>query len=259
MTMLKPFLVVCLFCVSLWQTSAFADGCRAMQASAVGVYTSEAFLPQRCDEPGKCRIFDMEGKQIGAVGDFIVPGTISEGMAAVRLKETDLQGYMDSRGAWAIAAQFKRAGPFCEGRAAVQRADGRYVYIDRTGKEVSDSYDDAEAFTEGRGLVSIFKGGDKWLHGYVDLSGKLVIPATFAAARLFSEGRAAVRADNGKWGYIDRDGKLVIEPRFGEADLFHSGRAMIRKSEDWARNAGLIDEDRQVRDQAALRGDHAGR
>ncbi len=242
MTMSKPFLAACLVCVSLWQAPALAEGCRAMKGSAVGVVTSDAFLPERCDEPGKCRIFDMEGKQIGAVGDFIVPGTISEGLAAVRLKETDLQGYMDPSGNWVIEAQFKRAGPFCEGRAAVQRADGRHVYIDRSGKEVGNSYDDAEAFTEGRGLVSVFKGGDKWLHGYVDLSGKLVIPATFAAARLFSEGRAAVRADNGRWGYIDRDGKLVIEPQFGEADLFHSGRAVIRTSEDWARNAGLIDE-----------------
>ncbi len=242
MTVSKPFLVACLFCISLPQASALAGGCRAMQASAVGVYTSDAFLPQRCDEPGKCRIFDMEGKQIGAVGDFIVPGTFSEGLAAIRLRTTDLQGYIDRNGKQVIEAQFKRAGPFCEGRAAVQRADGRYVYIDRSGREISDSYDDAEAFTEGRGLVSIFKGGDTWLHGYVDVSGKLVIPVTFAAARLFSEGRAAVRADNGKWGYIDRDGKLVIEPHFGEADLFHSGRAMIRMSEDWARNAGLIDE-----------------
>ena len=201
----------------------------------------------------------MEGKQIGAVGDFIVPGTISEGMAAVRLKETDLQGYMDSRGAWAIAAQFKRAGPFCEGRAAVQRADGRYVYIDRTGKEVSDSYDDAEAFTEGHGLVSIFKGGDKWLHGYVDLSGKLVIPGNFRRGPSVLGGPCRGPRRQRQMGlHRSRAGKLVIEPRFGEADLFHSGRAMIRKSEDWARMPALS-RDRQVRDQAALRGDHAGR
>src|SRR5262249_15541716 len=64
----------------------------------------------------------------------------------------------------------------------------------------------------------------------------------FAAARLFSEGRAAVRIDSEKWGYIDRDGRIVIEPRFGEAEIFRSGRAMIRSGSEYARNSGLIDE-----------------
>ncbi len=231
-----------ILCILLWQTHAQAEGCRPMVASAVGVDTGSDILPQRCDEPGECRIFDMQGKQIGATGDFLVAGTSSEGLMAVRIKETDRQGYMDRSGRIVIEPRFQRAGPFCEGRAAVQRADGRFVYIDRGGNEIGDSYDDAEAFTEGLGMVSIYKGGDVWLHGFVDLSGKPAIPVTIAGARLFSEGRAAVQGANAKWGYIDRDGKLVIEMRFAEADIFRSGRAMIRTSAEWGRNAGLIDE-----------------
>jgi len=213
-----------------------------MDSSAVGVETASDLLPQRCDEPGKCRIFDMNGRQIGAVGDFVVSGSSSEGLAAVRLGETDLQGYMDASGTWAIPPKFRRAGPFCEGRAAVQAVGDRWFYIDREGKQVGDIWDGAEAFTEGRAMVSVFKGGDTWLHGFIDVTGKLVIPAKFPAARLFSDGRAAVRVDDVKWGYIDRDGNVVIAPRFGEAELFHAGRAGIRTSTGWAKNSGLIDE-----------------
>jgi hypothetical protein len=246
MTLTLKTSMLALSLVSLWPTIGFTQGCHGVEGSPVGVETLGDLLPQRCDEPGKCRMFDLNGKPIGVVGDFVVPGASSEGLAAVSLHDTDLQGYMDASANWVIKAQFKRAGPFCEGRAAVERVDGRHVYIDRQGEEVGPSWDDAEAFTEGRGLVSVHKGGDKWLHGYVDPTGRLVIPATLAGARLFSEGRAAVRVDSDKWGYIDRDGKMVIEPRFGEAELFRSGRAMVRSEPDWGPNSGLIDESGKI-------------
>ena len=90
--------------------------------------------------------------------------------------------------------------------------------------------DDAEAFTEGRGLVTVYKGGDKFLHGFVDTDGNVAVPVQFEAARLFSEGLAAVRVD-GKWGYIDRDGRIAIKPRFAEAEPFRGGRVAVRMSE----------------------------
>lgn len=241
--MLSRWNVIPFAVCALLHEPASAVGCRAMDSSAVGVETTFSdLLPQRCDEPGKCRMFDLNGRQVGAVGDFVLSGTTSEGLAAVRLAETDLQGYMDATRTWVIPPKFRRAGPFCEGRAAVQVVGDRWFYIDRAGNQIGDTWDGAEAFTEGRAMVSVFKGGDKWLHGFVDTSGKLVIPARFAAARLFSDGRAAVRVDGNKWGYIDRDGKVVIAPRFGEAELFHAGRAVVHTSEGWAKNSGLIDE-----------------
>jgi len=131
-----------------------------MQASAVGVYTSDAFLPQRCDEPGKCRIFDLEGKQIGASATSSSPAPSPRASPRFRLKETDLQGYMDTRGNWVIEAQFKAGRSLL--RKSCRRPARRWPlrHIDRSGKEVGGSYDAAEAFTEGRGLVSISKGGD---------------------------------------------------------------------------------------------------
>ena len=235
-------LIAFTLCTLPCNVPAWAAGCRAMESSAVGVETGTDLLPQRCDTPGKCRIFDMAGRQIGAVGDYALAGTSSEGLVAVHAAETDLQGYMDAAGTWVVPPKFRRAGPFCEGRAAVQVVGNRWFYIDRNGNQIGDTWDGAEAFTEGRGMVSVFKGGDTWLHGFVDATGRLVIPARFPAARLFSEGRAAVRVDSDKWGYIDRDGTVVIAPRFGEAELFHAGRAVIRTNQGWAKNSGLIDE-----------------
>jgi WG repeat protein len=223
-------------------TPSLAQTCRPMEGSAVGVDTGVAdLLPQRCDEPGKCRIFDMSGRSIGEVGDSVVPRTASPlGLVAVETKKSGLQGYLNADGTWKIEPQFQRAGPYCDDRAAVQRVDSLWVYLDREGHEVGSPWDAAEAFTQGRGLVTSYKGGSKFLHGYVDTSGKVAIPVQFAGARLFSEGLAAVLVD-GKWGYIDRDGKMVIPPRFAEAEAFFGGRAVVRVGEGWDKNSGLID------------------
>jgi hypothetical protein len=239
---LTPTAILVLFAVVAGGAPAHAQSCRPMAGSTVGVVTDATdVLPQRCDEPGKCRIFDLAGRPIGAVGDYVMAGTASPGgLIAVRRKESDLQGYMTPAGAWKIDPHYKRVGPFCEDRAAVQRVDSLFIYIDRDGQQVGAPWDDAEAFTEGRGLVTSYKGGNKFLHGYVGTDGNVAVPVQFEAARLFSEGFAAVRVD-GKWGYIDRDGTIAIKPRFAEAEPFRGGRAAVRMSEEWGKNSGLID------------------
>ncbi|SHN67870.1 WG repeat-containing protein [Bradyrhizobium erythrophlei] len=222
-------------------TPSLAQTCRPMDNSAVGIDTGVTdLIPQRCDDQRKCQMFAMDGRPIGEPGDRVVPRTATaNGVVAVEKKQSGLQGYMSVDGAWKVEPQFKQAGPYCENRAAVQRVDSLWVYLDPKGEEVGSPRDAAEAFTEGLGLVTSYKGGHDFRHGYVDTSGKVVIPVTFAGARLFSEGLAAVLVD-GKWGYIDRDGKMIIPPRFAEADTFHNGRAVVSISASWGKS-GLID------------------
>jgi hypothetical protein len=73
-------------------------------------------------------------------------------------------------------------------------------------------------------------GGSKW--GYIDKSGKYIIPPKFpdalGGARFFHEGLAAVnipdaKSVNGLAGYIDRTGEFVIPPQFnqGIGDFIH--------------------------------------
>ncbi len=62
--------------------------------------------------------------------------------------------------------------------------------------------------------------------GYIDQTGKVVIPLKFDEARGFSEGLAAVRSGD-DWGYIDSTGKLVIKPQFFQAGRFQDGIASV--------------------------------
>lgn len=68
--------------------------------------------------------------------------------------------------------------------------------------------------------------------GYADPNGQVVIKPAFDAARLFSEGVAAVQKDS-KWGYIDSTGKAAIEARFEGAGDFCEGLARVRDGARW--------------------------
>jgi len=62
--------------------------------------------------------------------------------------------------------------------------------------------------------------------GYIDTTGKVVVPPRFTAASRFSGGLAAVEVGQSAyniWGYIDKIGKIVIQPQVNFNDNFSEG------------------------------------
>ena len=72
--------------------------------------------------------------------------------------------------------------------------------------------------------------------GFIDKTGRTVIPPQFTDASSFSEGLAAVKVENA-WGFIDTAGKVVIRPQFDAVFPFSQRRAAVRIGRD----TGYID------------------
>jgi hypothetical protein len=70
----------------------------------------------------------------------------------------------------------------------------------------------------------------KW--GFINLNGRIVIPAQYYNKPEFSEGVAAVCL-KGLWGFIDETGRFVLEPRFHETRSFKNGYAAVRSGKKW--------------------------
>ena len=95
------------------------------------------------------------------------------------------------------------------------------AYAEPTGDE--PGWDQTRGVHQG---VAAVRSGDLWGYAAPDTGG-LVIPQTYANARDFSEGLAAVQGADGLWGYIDRRGQMAIAPRFDAAFGFSGGLAGV--------------------------------
>lgn len=152
----------------------------------------------------------------------------SDGLAAVRIDSR--WGYIDRRGTVVINPMFVSAHPFSEDRAFVRTAEYDWEYIDKSGVIVRTSetpeFDSNEnaSFSEG---VALYEARDG-TYGFVDRDGNPVIPAQYASAQAFSEGKAAIKISD-RWGYIDRGSKTVISPQFISAGSFGNKLAPVRR------------------------------
>jgi hypothetical protein len=79
------------------------------------------------------------------------------------------------------------------------------------------------------GLASVYLENDS--AGYIDVTGKFIIPPNFSYVSAFSEGLALVQPKGSrKYGYINRKGEMVIEPEYELSLPFSEGVATVKMS-----------------------------
>ncbi|MEO7427328.1 MAG: WG repeat-containing protein [Fibrobacteria bacterium] len=132
--------------------------------------------------------------------------------------------------------RFEWAGDFAQGLAPV-RMEGLFGYIDTSGKPViPPRYDFAGGFSENR--AACLRDG-KW--GYLDVTGREVIPPAYSSAGPFSEGLALVSAGE-NFSFIDTLGAALGLLRFTDARPFSQGMAAVRMEYDGGDAWGFIDK-----------------
>lgn len=141
-------------------------------------------------------------------------------------------GYINSSGNELIPYLFSSAGCFKNGIAMVQKADGKYAYINIYGDVLFDS-PFSYSFSPSDGAICGVLNG---LYGYCDTEGNIIIHPQFEMAFDFHEGYAAVKF-GGKWGYITDYGAYSVKPAYDYAGDFKNGCAVCRLSGSY----GIID------------------
>jgi len=146
---------------------------------------------------------------------------IREGNRSQYRRATDDTIIGDSEG-------YAQAGRFANGRAIVGVGDNwrerKWGVIAADGSSVVPPlFDRIERFTED-GLARVRVNE---MYGFLDTSGRLVVPAVWERTGSFSEGLCPVMRD-GKWGYVDSSGTLVIDLEYDGASDFVDGYAVVR-------------------------------
>jgi hypothetical protein len=103
-----------------------------------------------------------------------------------------------------VSPKYGDVGSFSDGLAWVA-LNGKYGFIDKTGKEVIPlKYDSAYDFSGGLAVIELDEK-----RGFIDKTGKEVVPPKYYSAHSFSDGLALVTL-NDKVGFIDMSGEEVI-------------------------------------------------
>jgi len=186
---------------------------------------------------------------INGKGKLVIPmqfdnaSGFSEGYGAVGKNILSSQGYVertdwgfiDKTGKLVIPYKYSTPGVFRNGFAIVSNANAGFAslsgVINKKGKEVipvkytalADRYDGL--FKAATGNVTNYNGK----YGFLDSTGKAVIPFVYDDAMDFSEGLAAVKKD-GKYGFINNKGAVVIPFQFDGPTYFEKGKASVEKA-----------------------------
>lgn len=172
-------------------------------------------------------------------------------------------GYIDKNNKTVIDYKFDYAEDFVNGYAKIRIGDrktGKYAIIDKTGKQISELYNDISEFNDG---VSIVKSDEKY--AIIDTTGK-VLSIWYSEIQPFVDDIAIVKLDeryafinnkgkqislfyekvylfcedmakiynNNRWGFIDKTGKVIIPTIYDAAWDFTDGVAKIKSAEKFA-------------------------
>ena len=136
----------------------------------------------------------------------------SEGLAS--MKKNGLNGYLDTKGEWAIKPQFDIASAFNNGMAYVTKGEEKF-YVDTTGEVlVNVTAYDFWGYYEDLCRVSQWVQdetgeGQVRMYGYIDKTGEVVLPLKYRLANNFGCGVAVVAETQDELILIDKTGAKV--------------------------------------------------
>ncbi len=171
-------------------------------------------------------IIPFEYESLGAVDEA--------GM--IMASKASLSGYIDKTGKVIVPLTFYNLFPYQENFAKfLDKASEKYGVIDRRGNIiVQPKYSDIGFFKNGLAIASHYNylnGKDNITQkGYIDTTGKEIIPLTFLNATDFEKRGLALIQDSIGDAYIDRTGKriqLKITAPITQLGLFNHGFARI--------------------------------
>lgn len=148
------------------------------------------------------------------------------GITLIPCQVTDsLWGFADISGNIVIKPQFTtEPSYFREGYAIYVNKDGKFDFIDETGKAMNKSYNAVTPFSEGLAVTV----EDNSYPVIIDKNFNKVFEMKSAQeVGIFTDGLARFRNYKQMWGFVDKTGNVAIKPLYDFAESFSDGIAYI--------------------------------
>lgn len=159
-------------------------------------------------------------------------GWVQEGLSNVWRGDTTR--YYDKDGNLLLEMEGMGFSNFNNGLALVQIND-KACFINKKGEiKIKPERPELTYFDFSDGLAQVVIAGSNHKAGFIDTTGKIVIPIQYHNIRDFKEGLAAFR-EKDTWGFIDKTGKVVIKPQFEQIEYggFTNGLCRAKQNHQW--------------------------
>lgn len=190
---------------------------------------------------GKYGYIDKSG-EIKIPLKFTFAESFSEGLAFV--KYNGKYGFINKNGNVVFNTNYQQVDYYFDnGVTRVSKSYDNYHYIDKTGRELTDSETkDYIALIEQTKYEKFGPYSKRDLssgkYGFVNLKGDFVIDPIYESSYDgFEEGFAAVKI-NGKWGFINKNGEFIIKAQYDVLKNFSDSLAYF----EIGNNSGFIDK-----------------
>ncbi|MGC4128174.1 MAG: WG repeat-containing protein [Bergeyella sp.] len=151
------------------------------------------------------------------------------GWYRVKLNNPDKWGFIDKDSSVVIPFEYDFLNPF-ENGLAYAKNNNKEFFITKKNLKIEGDYDEARIFTEGRAAI---RKNKKW--GFIDESGKPVIPLIYDEVLYFEKSGLAPVSKNGKHGFIDKNGKEIIPIIYDDAKYEQLDEIVaVKKNKKWA-------------------------
>ena len=192
-----------------------------------GGYPNSFIDGYACVWQDKNFLIDMTGKQVSE--KYGVIEQCPNGISIVR----DVQaGLISNDGKEIIPCQYRIIKSVLEDLFII--FDEENILVDKTGKTICKYEYDEAGYTNkfSDGLLIVQKNNK---YGFIDTTGKEIIPCIYDEAHSFSEGLAVVKK-NGIYGYVDRNGKSTFGDQGNDINPEESIKNRINEIGQYALN-----------------------
>jgi len=192
-----------------------------------------------------------------------------EGIAIV--KKDGKMGGLDLSGKIVIPIEYDEIFKFQNGYAVAEKGGYQFL-INKSGKTIGNITKYTYCYAVNDGMAKVFDGSKQ---GFIDVTGKEIIPPKYDAANSFCEGFALVQVDTTKmyinklgarvgsdkfqavsdfsdglavvmvgemYGYINKSGVLAIPAIYSDAESFSNGIASVEKKVGYNTYKGVINK-----------------
>jgi hypothetical protein len=201
-----------------WEIERYSNAFNEGRASIIAIIN---------DYPEKI-IIDTNGNRVGNLSFSVLGDYYSEGLLPAKTKD-GVTGYLDRDGEFAFKIPlfvYKEyntlfATDFVDGFAVIKTAENpnKWRIINNKGSYVSEELNYTGTGTFSEGLCDIWKNGDA---GFMDTTGKVVIPIIFDTATPFKYGYSRI-VYNGKDGLLNKNGEV-----FWSEDIVNGDAKAVR-------------------------------